>query len=178
MRPVIHRAAVAAFLATGLAAGAWAQMQTPSESTAPNGARVPPGGSALPPGPPGVPAKPGDPLPPPSNLTPNATPRYAGSPNAPATTTQPGAMPDAPPATTQQGGSRARTPAQRSNRDDSTMHDGTGAMHHGTTSSHRGARTDNSALPRGMRQCADRVDRDDRARCASDLFDENGQPKR
>ena len=151
MRHALARAAAAALLVTGLVAGAQAQMQTPPASTAPNGAR-------LPPGPPGVPAKPGDPLPPPSDLTPNATPRYAAMPAA---DTPPGAPPAAPPATSQEGGARAHTPA----------HDGRATDHR----AHRGAaaRADSSTFPRGLRECADKVDRDERASCAAELYESN-----
>ena len=178
MRSAFNHAAVAAFLATGLVAGASGQMQTPPSSTAPNGARVPPSGnSTLPAGPPSVRAKPGDPLAPPSELTPNA-PRYAETPGASA---RPDAPTATPPATTQQGDSRARAPADsrtrapahRAQRDDTaTRRDDTGT-HRGPM----GTRADTAAFPPGLRECADKVDRDERARCAHELYESSGRPK-
>ena len=168
MRHALDHAAMAALLCAGLAGSAWGQMQVPS--TAPNGARMPATGTtALPPGPPGVRAKPGDPLPPPSDLTPNATPRYAG-----ATTDSQSPTPGAPPATTQQDASRTRTPARAANDAQRDMHRGASDarhdMDHGMRHDRRAARDDASTFARGLRECADKVDREDRARCASDLY--------
>jgi hypothetical protein len=194
MRPAFHHAAAAALLATGLVASAWGQMQTPSGSTAPNGAQIPPSGTALPPGPPGVRANPGDPLPPPSEVAPRAT-EYAQTPGR---STPGDAMPGTPAVTTEQGGSRARAPDgtepadvmhhdmnDMRNEANGSSSDVDGSRHHtnasrnGSTGAHHANRhTENAGFPRGLRQCADMVDREERARCASELYDENGQPRR
>ena len=53
-----------------------------------------------------------------------------------------------------------------------------GSHHRMTRSPHANRPADNASFPSGLRRCADMVDRDERASCAGDLYDENGQPKR
>jgi hypothetical protein len=108
----------------------------------------------------------------------------------PATSTASDAMPGTPAATSEQGGSRARThgsqPADVMHHDMNDTRNGTtesssgtsGSHHRMTRSHHANRPADNASFPSGLRRCADMVDRDERASCAGDLYDENGQPKR